>query len=238
MPEISIFFIFVIAIFVQTSAGFGSALIAMPLLALIIGTRTAAPLFALSYIGMTIVITYRYRRDLKLKNIWQMLIASLIAIPIGVNFISHLDENVTLFICGLFIIAYALYALMGFQPPRLKNRSWQWVMGFIAGLLGGAYNTSGPAYVLYADSQQWSPFEFKGNLHVLFLVSNLFVTFNHFIVGNITGEVLILIGFAIAGVAVGVALGLMMDRFIQPEPFRKVVQVLLLFIGIGLLIPS
>lgn len=238
MPEIAIFFIFVIAIFVQTSAGFGSALIAMPLLALIIGTRTAAPLFALSYMCIAIVITYRYRHDLKFKNIWRMILASLLAIPIGVNFISQLDENVTLFACGLFVIAYALYALVGFQPPRLKNKNWQWLMGFIAGLMGGAYNTSGPAYVIYGDSQHWSPFEFKGNLQILFFLNSIFATFNHFVAGNITGEVVTLVGFAVPGIMVGIVLGFMMDRFIQPEPFRKVVQVLLLFVGIGLLLPS
>ena len=123
MPEIAIFFIFLIAMFVQTSAGFGSALIAMPLLAGFLGTRTAAPLFSLSYICIAVVVTYRYRHDLQMKNIWRMLLAGLVAIPIGVHIISQLDENITLLLYGLFVIAYSLYALMGFRPPELKNRS-------------------------------------------------------------------------------------------------------------------
>lgn len=236
MPEIAIFFIFVIAMFVQTSAGFGSALIAMPLMVGLIGTRTAAPLFALSFVCISVVITYRYRHDLQFKNFWRLLLAGLLAIPIGVNIISQWDERVTLFAYGLFVIAYALYALLGFQPPRLKGRHWQFGLGFIAGMVSGAYNTSGPVYVIYGDSQRWSPFEFKGNLQALFFINSIFTTINHFIAGNVTPQVLHLWVYAIPGLIVGIGLGFAMDKYIQPEPFRKVVQVLLLIIGVGLIL--
>lgn len=235
MPEIAIFFTFVIAMFVQTSAGFGSALIAMPLLAAMVGTRTAAPLFALSFVCIAVVITYRYRHELQFKNFWRLQVAGLIAIPIGVNILSQWDEQITLFIYGLFVIAYALYALLGFQPPRLKSRYWQFGLGFIAGMVSGAYNTSGPVYVIYGDSQKWSPFEFKGNLQALFFINSVFTTINHFIAGNVTSDVLNLWVYAVPGVAVGIALGFAMDKYIKPEPFRKVVQVLLLLIGIALI---
>jgi len=236
MPEVAIFLIFMLAMFVQTSAGFGSALVAMPLLASFMGTRVSAPLFAISFGCIAIVITYRYRHDLKIENIWRLIIGSLISIPIGVNVISTWDEQVTLAIYGAFISAYALYSLLGFQPPRFENKNWQWVLSPFAGMMSGAFNTSGPVYVIYGDSQRWSPFEFKGNLQILFFLNSILTTTNHILVGNITDEVLALFIFAVPGIIVGTALGFALDKFINPDIFRKVILVMLLVMGIGLIL--
>ena len=236
MPELAIFLIFLIAMFVQTSAGFGSALIAMPLLASFMGTRVSAPLFAISFVTVAVVITFRYRHDLKIKNIWRLILGSLIGVPIGVNVVSTWDEQVTLAIYGAFISAYALYALLGFHPPRLENKNWQWVLSPFAGMMSGAFNTSGPVYVIYGDSQRWSPFEFKGNLQILFFLNSILSTINHILVGNITDEVLALFVFAVPGIIVGTALGFTFDRFINPVIFRKVILVVLLIMGIGLIV--
>lgn len=236
MEAVSIFIIFLTAMFVQTSAGFGSALIAMPFLIAMLGYDVAAPLFALSFSTVAIVITYRYRHELKFRNIWRMMIAGLIAIPIGVGVISQWDETITLFIFGIFIIGYALYSLLGFKAPRLDHKGWQFGLGALAGMISGAYNTSGPVYVIYGDSQGWQPFEFKGNLQLLFFINSLLVTANHFLFGNMTDKVLSLWVYAIPGIVVGIGLGFALDRFIKPEPFRKIVLVILLLVGIRMLI--
>lgn len=236
MPEVAIFFIFVIAMFVQTSAGFGSALIAMPLLASLFGTRIAAPLFAISFVCVAVIIVYRYRHDLKIKNIWRLMVGSLVTVPIGVHVVSTWDERLTLSLYGAFMAGYALYALVGLQPPRLQNRNWQWVLSPIAGMMSGAYNSSGPIYVMYGDSQRWSPSEFKGNLQVMFFVNSLLTTTNHILLGNVTDDVLALFIFTIPGIIVGTALGFAFDKFINPELFRKVVLAMLLIMGIGLVI--
>ena len=235
MPEVAIFFIFAIAMFVQTSVGFGSALIAMPLLAGLLGARIAAPLFAISFACIAVIITYRYRHDLKIKHIWRLILGSLISIPIGVRVISTWDEQVTLSIYGVFIVVYALYTLFGFQPPRLKSRKWQWGLGSLAGMISGAYNSSGPIYVMYGDSQGWSPLEFKGNLQILFFLNSLLTTLNHSLVGNLTDEVFTLFVYAIPGIIVGTALGFAFDKYLNPELFRKIVLIMLLIIGIELM---
>jgi len=236
-PEIAIFFIFVVAMFVQTSTGFGSALIAMSFLIGMLGPDIAAPLFALSFSTVSIVITYRYRHDLKIRNIWRIMLAGIVGVPIGVGVISQWDKAIVLFIFGMFISGYALYALLGFKAPRFKHPALQWVVGLLAGMASGAYNTSGPVYIVYGDTQRWQPFEFKGNLQVMFFFNSLFTTINHFLFGNMTQAVFGYWLYAIPGIVIGIALGFTMDRFIKPDPFRKVVQVLLFFIGISLMLP-
>jgi len=236
-PEIAIILIFAVAMFVQTSTGFGSALIAMSFLISLFGYEVAAPLFAISFSTVAIVITYRYRHDLKIKNVWRMMVTGVFGVPIGVLFISQLDSTIILFVFGLIVAGYALYALLGYTPPKLKHTGWQWGLGFLGGMISGAFNTSGPVYIVYGDSQRWQPFEFKGNLQILFFLNSIFTSMNHIAVGNVTQEVLGLWVFAIPGIVIGISAGFLMDRFIKPEPFRKIVQVLLFIIGITMMIP-
>ena len=235
-PEITIFFVFVVAMFVQTSTGFGSALIAMSFLISLFGPDVARPLFAISFSSVAIVITYRYRHHLKFKKIWRIMLITIISIPIGVNIIPSLNPTITKAIFGVFVSAYALYSILGFKPARLQSTGWQWVAGIIGGMVSGAFNTSGPVYIVYGDTQGWKPFEFKGNLQALFFTNSLLTTTNHFLAGNITPKVLSLWIYAVPGIIVGISLGFLMDRFIKPEPFRKVVLVLLFLSGISLII--
>ncbi len=238
MPtELAILLIFVVAMFVQTSTGFGSALISMSFLISMLGPDVAAPLFALSFSSVSIIITYRYRHELKFRNIWRIMLAGLVGVPIGVGIISQWNETITLFIFGSFVCAYAVYSLFGFKPPPTQHKGWQWLTGLLAGMISGAFNTSGPVYIVYGDTQRWQPFEFKGNLQLLFFVNSIMTTTNHFLFGNMTQEIFGLWLYAIPGITIGIGLGLFMDRFIQPEPFRKVVLVLLFMSGVSLLIP-
>jgi uncharacterized protein len=232
-PELAIVLIFMIAMFVQATAGFGSALVSMPLLASFLGARIATPLYAISFVCIAVIITYRYRHELNISNVWRLTLGSLIGVPIGVNIVSTWDEQIILTIYGIFICAYALYALLGFYPPRLKNRNWQWILSPIAGMMSGAFNTSGPVYVIYGDSQRWRPFEFKGNLQIIFFLNAMLATINHFLVGNITEEVLGLFIYAIPGMIIGTALGLVTDKYINPLIFRKMILILLLIMGIA-----
>ena len=128
-PEITIFFVFVVAMFVQTSTGFGSALIAMSFLISLFGPDVARPLFAISFSSVAIVITYRYRHHLKFKKIWRIMLITIISIPIGVNIIPSLNPTITKAIFGVFVSAYALYSILGFKPARLQSTGWQWVAG-------------------------------------------------------------------------------------------------------------
>ncbi len=52
---------FVVAGFVHSTAGFGSALLAVPIITIVIGVRTAVPLEAVVGLVLTAAILYRHR---------------------------------------------------------------------------------------------------------------------------------------------------------------------------------
>ncbi len=162
-----------LAVFTQSLTGFGSALVAMALLPALIGIRTATPLVALVGLTIEIALLLRYHAAFRLQSVWRLIVASLLGVPLGLLLLRRVDERLALVILGCVLVGYAVYALLGRPLPSLKSNGWAYGTGFVAGMLGGAYNTSGPPVVIYGDAQRWPPAEFKSNLQGFFLVINV-----------------------------------------------------------------
>jgi len=226
--------IMVLAYFVQSAVGFGSGLIAMPLLVGLLGMDTAPAAFAIAAQTMGVVLVWRYRHALDWRSVRPMLAAVLLGVPVGVLGARLLDEQVAMFGLGMVSLLYALYVLSGRHVPNLSPRLG-FLFGGLGGLLHGAYNTPGPPYIIFGSSQNWPPLRFKGNLQALFFVGGVFTIIVHGLTGHITSEVIQYELLMIPAALVGVWLGGQVDRSIRPEPFRRAVLVLLAILGLTLI---
>ncbi len=230
-----VFGILLLASFVQSLAGFGSALVAVPLLVQTIGLRAAAPTFSLVVLVSEVMMIVRYRHAFKLESVWRLIVTTLIAIPLGIAGARYVDETFMNTLLGIVIVTYALYALSGFHVPRLDKR-WGYGFGFLSGLLSGAYATGGPPYIIYGTSQRWSPDEFKVNLQTMFLCSSLAVILGNLVDGRLTHEVLRYALIATPASVLALLIGFRLERYISPAQFRVGVLMLLLVIGGSLVI--
>lgn len=222
--------------FTQSVSGFGLALVTMALLPSLIGLQAATPLVALVALILEAIMLLRYHESLQIKSILRLLGASLVTIPIGVIYLHSLNEDVALFVLGLVVTLYALYGLVGFRLPELKHPAWAWIFGAASGLLGGAYNISGPPVIVYGNCRKWFPSEFKSNLAGFFLVGSLVIVSTHWVRGNITPNVMIIFLKTLPALLLGFILSQYFDRWLNPIIFRKVVLVLLVVLGIRLMI--
>jgi len=221
--------------FTQSLTGFGVALVTMALLPSLIGLQVATPLVALIGIALEVLMLIRYRASIRFKSILALVVSSAIAIPVGVVYLRRLDELVALFILGLILVLFAVYALTGYRLPDLSHPAWAWLFGLVSGLLGGAYNTAGPPVIVYGNCRKWSPQEFKSNLSGFFIVGSLVVVITHWLNGNFTSNVWTTFLFSLPMLLAGFLLGQSMDRWLNPEIFRKIVLVLLVVLGLRLM---
>jgi hypothetical protein len=224
-----------LAVFTQGFTGFGSAMIAMALLPDLVGIRVATPLVALVAEVFEVYMLLRYHHSMKVRTIWPIVAAALVGIPFGLLFLKRVDENLVLRVLGALIVGYPLYALSGLRLPELKRRRWRYGAGFLAGLLGGAYNVSGPPVILYGTARRWPPMEFKANLQGFFVFSSFFTLLGHFISRNITPQVWENFWISLPALVIGGLLGTSLDRFLNPERFRKIVLVVLVILGVRLI---
>ncbi len=227
-----------LAVLTQSISGFGSALVAMALLPAVIGLQLATPLVALVAISMEIVLLYRYRQTIKIAAIRNVIIASMAGIPFGILFLRRIDERITLTILGATILGYATYSLLKLHPPRLNHPAWGIGAGLIGGILGGAYNTSGPPVIVYGDCRRWPQEEFKGNLQGFFVISSMMIALAHLFSGSITPEVWRYYLPSLPVTAAAILIGTALDRYIREPVFRKIVLVVLIVMGLRLVISS
>ena len=117
-PQIllSVLLIIFISTLLRSTFGFGNALIAMPLLVLVIGAKAAAPLVALCGIVIGVAMLYKTWHEIDLKDTFYLLLTSLIGLPIGLVFLTTAPENLVKSILGLVLIIVGISLLL----PRRK----------------------------------------------------------------------------------------------------------------------
>jgi len=231
-----LFLVALAAAFTQSLTGFGSALVSMAVLPGLIGIRTAAPLVTLITVTVDVALLARYRQALNLRAIWRLVAALVLGVPLGILVLRRVEERFVLAILGAVIAGYALYALLSPRLPKLEHPAWAYGFGFLAGVLGGAYNTSGPPVVIFGNCQRWPPSEFKGNLQGFFLVNDLLVIAGHALSRNLTPLVWRDYLIVLPALIVGLFVGGRLDRRLDPALFRKIVLVLLVVMGLRLLL--
>jgi uncharacterized protein len=236
MATVLILAIVFVAALVQTLAGFGFALLVTPLVALLLGLRTAAPLVALVALSVNTINFYRHRDRIDRGELVRLVVSSALGIPAGLWILDRGDEVVILCFLGAVLIGYALYAL---SHPRLRSAldpHWVYPSGLVAGCLAAAYNAPGPPLLIYGSLRQWPKEEFRGVLHGLFCLNGVLVVVGHVLVGNVTGEILILFFWTVPLLLAGILLGTRVDARLNRDRFRLLVTVMILALGVSLLL--
>ncbi len=220
----------------RSALGFGDALVAMPLLALAMDLRAATPLVALASAVAALAILPWAWRKLDLRAAARLLAATLLGIPFGLFLLTRAPEGLVKGILGALLIAFGLYNLIGPRLPELKSDRFALPFGFVAGVLGGAYNTNGPPVVAYGVMRRWSPEAFRATLNGYFLASNLAVLIAHAAAGLWTPTVFRAFLFGIPVVLVGLWIGWRLHRRANPARFHQAVNLFLTATGLLLLL--
>jgi uncharacterized membrane protein YfcA len=96
-------------------------------------------------------------------------VATALGIPVGLLMLARVPEDLV----RIVLACYALYSLVGPRLPVVSAKPWAYGLGFVAGILGGAYNTNGPPVVLYGALQRWPSNRFRATLQGYFLPATL-----------------------------------------------------------------
>jgi len=225
------------AAFVRSALGFGDAVIAMPLLTMVIGLKTASPLVA--FIGPTISVLVLARgwRKVDLKPAVRLIAASALGIPVGVYGLARLPEEPLKVALGALILFYGVFGLARPGARIRSERAWlPWLVGGTAGVLGGAYNTNGPPVVAYGMLRGWPPESFRATLQGYFLPTGLMILAGHGLAGLWTAEVLRSYLHSLPALVAGVALGGLLNRKLTHALFAKLVYGSLAVMGLVLLV--
>ncbi|MGE4293690.1 MAG: sulfite exporter TauE/SafE family protein [Desulfovibrio sp.] len=222
----------VLAGFVQGLSGFGSVLLSLPLLCLVLPIKTVIPLIALLALCINVWLTIDLRRHIRPRRLGLLLAATLPGVPVGVFLLKTVPAQWLELFVGAVLVLFALHSLLASAPLcRKPHPLWALPAGFLSGMLGGSIGTNGPPIILYASVQPWPKDEIKASLTAYFLAAGLLVSGSHAATGLLTPEVLRLFAVALPALAVGVFCGITAYRRLGEGQYRKLVFVALLLLG-------
>jgi hypothetical protein len=169
----------------RSAFGFGEALIAVPLLALFLSLKIAAPLAVLVSITIAAVVVVQDWRKIHLRSAGWLVGATLFGIPLGLLLLTSRHQQAVKISLAILILAFAVYSLVGRKPPELKTDNMAWLLGcgFVAGIIGGAFGMNGPPLVIYGAMRRWSAQHFRATLQAYFLPASLIGLIGYWVAG-------------------------------------------------------
>ena len=220
-----------VSTFIRSALGFGDALIAMPLLAMAVGIQTATPLVAFAAATIALTILVRSWRSVDIRSAWRLILLSLVGIPFGLVLLRVAPEYLVKMVLGALLILYGVYSLITPRLPLIQSEKSAYIFGFIAGVLGGAYNTNGPPIVMYGLLRRWPPENFRATLQCYFLFTGLSILLGHGLAGLWTPFVLQLYLYSIPIIMLAIFAGGRINSRISKDFFSRIVYAFLVAIG-------
>ncbi len=234
LPVLAVIFV---ATLIRSAFGFGEALVAVPLLALLIPVEEAVPLATLVSITVATIVVVQDWHKVHFRSAGWLVISTLFGIPLGLWLLTAVAEAVVKAILA-FIVGFSTYCLVSPRPFQLKDDRWAWAFGFGAGILGGAYGMNGPPLVVYGSLRQWSPEPFRATLQGYFLPASLLGMGGFWLAGLWTPAVTRYYLGTFHLTLAAIFLGRAINQRMEGRSFLRYVHLGLLVIGAVLLIQA
>lgn len=174
---------FFLATFVRSAFGFGEALIAVPLLALVLPVEVVVPVAVLVSITVAAVVVAQDWRHVHFRSAGWLFVATAVGTPLGLLLLTQAAGEIVKAVLALVIIAFSLHSLTSRRRVRLEDDRLAGIFGLGAGVLGGAYGMNGPPLVVYGALRGWSPQHFRATLQGYFLPASSIGMFGYWLVG-------------------------------------------------------
>ncbi len=218
----------------QGLAGFGGALLTMPLILLYSDPKWAAPVVVLCYTINRFPTLFILRKDLMWDHSLLLIAASVPGAFLGTLLLKNMEPALIMKILGTVLILFSAYKITAPQLKPAFSRMWTLPTGFLSGLLGGAFGTDGPPVVVYAALRPWAKEKVVGMLQCFFLFANLIIIGSYGYHGLLTSSVLGMSAVAVPFAVVGILLGLKINRRISQRHFEVILSVLVGIMGVAL----
>lgn len=223
--------------FVRSIIGFGDALVAMPLMVLLVPLKTATPLMSLCSATVGLGLLAFDWRHVDVAKAWRIVAGAAAGLPLGVLLLRTTPVGYGRIALGLFVIVFILYDLVLAVPEGIRRLpALPYLFGFLAGTFGGFFTTPGPPVVAYGRLEGWPADRFRATMTGYAVPFGVMMCLGHGIGGFWTRTVFVAYGWAMPGLVVGLLLGNVVHRIVPQHLFRRVVQVVLSILGVVLVV--
>lgn len=212
---------------VKGVTGMGLPLFATPILAAVLGPRSAVVVMSIPIFVTNLLLIIEGRDALPvLRTIWPIALAGAAGIVVGLNLLVRIDQNLlSLAIAALVVLVLARgERVLGDDPAAVRVRILGPVMGGVAGVLMGATSIASPAVAGYFHALRLAPRDFVVALALLFQILGAVQVVGLWRLGEYDGEVLRIAVLALVPMLATLLVGMRLRRRLDNLLFRRVIR--------------
>lgn len=220
--------------FTQGFSGFGSTVVALPLLGAVMGMHAAVPLGCLMALTINVVLVARLRAHVRRATLALLLLSALPGMALGASLLGVLPEELLKALLGLAVLLLAAQSLRANRPAPPARKRWIALAGLLSGCLGMCIGINGPPVVAWAARQPWPREALKATLTSYFLLAGVGIVGMQAARGMVTAPVLGLYAAGLVPLLAGLWAGEAFCGRLNDKAFRRIV--LGLVAGMGALL--
>ena len=216
---------------VQSALGFGTTMITMGFLPLIMPYSKAMGLSIVMVTISTIYVSWRYRSSIRWGVMMPFLIPTAVICAV-VNILSaKVSSSLMYLLLGVMFIAVSIFFFVFSEKIRIRPTPVSGaVLGTICGVCYGLFATGGPTAALYLLPATNDKEEYLATIQAFLCVNNIVVLVISIALGRLDMADLPMVGAGVIALAAGTLLGLHIHDRIPASVFGKVIYA---FVGIG-----
>jgi uncharacterized membrane protein YfcA len=225
-----------VAAALQRAVGFGFALLAVPLTAFVVPTKSAVVIVFLTGAITSIWLATRMVHRIEWRTTRRLGAGAVVGAPVGVVILSLVSPGTLRLVLGVTTSMAAIWIIVssrrGGARPVEHKRSTTFGLGVASGVLNTSLATSGPPLVYELRRTGFHGDRFRATISAVFVISNLIGLPLLAIAGLITAYDLALAASSILPCIAGFLLGSRIARRLSPARFAWAVDLLLLATGL------
>jgi uncharacterized membrane protein YfcA len=239
MPDLLVLLVaeptLVVAYTVFGMVGFGTTLVAAPIVAHVLPLSTLVPALALTDFAASITNGFRLGAHVVRKEVLRLVPAMVIGSAIGAWLLFAVPVRTLMLLLGIFVVLYALNGLRPKPPQPPLAPGWAWWFGGAGGVLSALFGAGGWVYSMYLVRRLDDPQQIRATQTAVLTISStirvaLFLVAGTYFNASLLLLVLALLPAMVLGLFIGHRITLRLDR----KRFLQVLYGVLLLTGTSL----
>lgn len=222
-----------LAAFVRGYSGFGFALVGVAGISLVVAPSVAVPVVLTLEILASLLLLPPVWREIRWRPVLLLLAGAVVLTPVGALFLIHAPAAAARVALAVVIAVAALLLLRAPSARRTPGPAGSVAVGGVAGLLNGAFGTSGPPIVLYFVGSEPRAAISRASMMACFLVLDAIAVASFAVGGLVDRDALTTVAWCLPALVVGSWLGHRAFHGSDASRFRQ--RVLWLLIALAVL---
>lgn len=203
----------------------------------LLSPTTSSALIGYAAVVLGTAISFRMRKYI---NVWvslPLMLGMVVARILGIMTLMHMNEKTADMILGLILIAFSIYFWRFSGRVRIRATPQKgFVLGLLAGYLGGIFGLTGPFAAVYFYSSIKDIREYAACMNFSFVPSAIVGLSMHIYYGNITAADVPIYLLSSVAVLAGIPLGLKYLNRLNHEQLARAIYLFMAVMGLVILI--